>query len=363
MNLFIQCENHIMTNEYNLIPYENQLMISNDFSKISNLLNTTGLYKFLKENDLYQNSKKEFSSMVTGFIENGINKDFHQNLNFFEKIGFLSESKFTKHQQKVGFYKGLTSFTVESTLSLAPAIVDYFYKKEKFTNLKEFVIGGLSFINRENSILIQNKSEVFYRLLGEKFKYSEYENLFNKYINQNIRVFPYLNKSNESEKYKLFNFIISVSDLNNLSVKSRSEEFGEYLGLNTNEIIMALENVKESSDYISDIAKISSGITLTDIFRDISESFSHSKQYSLYSLENAPYSKKRIETREIINNTIKNSLPIVLTSLGTFNTINNISSLIEISSPIVSNILNSEINIKKEIKIQKGFEVLLSKYI
>ncbi len=126
---------------------------------------------------------------------------------------------------------------------------------------------------------------------------------------------------------------------------------------------MALENVKESSDYISDIAKISSGITLTDIFRDISESFSHSKQYSLYSLENDPYSKKRIETREIINNTIKNSLPIVLTSLGTFNTINNISSLIEISSPIVSNILNSEINIKKEIKIQKGFDVLLSKYI
>jgi len=341
--------------QYNLMNDKQINHVFNNFNNINEVLSSSGIYCFVKQNGFFQQAKMEIANLLTSLYEKKANEKFHNSLSFFEKLGYIKDEKVKKHHEKIGFNKSVISFASDSAFVIIPFLIDHFKKCSEAKKIKEFVIGWIAYINKENSILIRKKTEIFYNKINENFTESEFTNIFEKYSNSNIINFPRLIDVDNS--YSFLNFIVSCSDLSNPQIIERINEFGyHWLKLPEKEINFIINNINDSQEYLSDISTFTSA-SIFEFFNDLTESVNHAKQYSFYCLENDIWAQKRFQNRKKIEQTINKALPIALSSLSFYT--NNIFDALLISSvPIFNNLLNSDINFDKAIAIQKKIKII-----
>lgn len=82
----------------------------------SDILNSTGVYSFLKETGALEAAKDALAGVLTGAVESKFNDRFHAGLGFFEKLGFLSDRKYEAHCRRVAFAKGTADFFTRSAV-------------------------------------------------------------------------------------------------------------------------------------------------------------------------------------------------------------------------------------------------------
>lgn len=335
---------------FSLVSQKVQNSVSTFYLNLSDILNSTGLYNFLKENDLYQKTKHELSNFLVSSVERSFNERFHNSLNIFEKIGFLSDTKWQAHQRKVGLTKGLTAFTTTTILDLAPALYDYIYQEKKFDNIIEFLIGWMAYINQQNSVIIQKRVSQFFRAHKREFPISRFQELFQRYSTLKSISFPDLSFDNQDVKYQLFHLILSSSDLQDLKILARAKECGNYLDIPTTQVDEILKNVFENQTIISDIIKFS-GFSIPSLFEDLSQNIQHARECGVYSFENDPFAIERQKNMEIISEA-KKFTPLILGGLSFFT--GEIGDFLLISAtPIINRLINDEIDIDKAVEISK----------
>lgn len=333
-----------------LITEKEKDLVSSYFLNITDILNSTGLYNFLRESDLFQKGKRELADFLVGFVERNQNQRFHESLNLFEKFGFLSNQKWQDHQRRVGLLKGMASFSANTILDLGPLLFDYFYQQQSAKKKIEFLIGWLAYINQRNSVLIQKRVIQFCNALKTEFNAKRYRELFEEYSLQSTPVFPVLENADENAKFQIFQIILSVSDLEKSTVKKRANDLGNFLELSESEILNALSNTTDNQKFISDISKFS-GFSINTILQDLAKNIEHAKQCGIYTFENDPYFEERKRNKEILLEVGKMT-PMLFGGLSFFT--GEIGDFLLISSlPIINKLLNSEINIDKTIEISK----------
>ncbi len=346
--------------QYNLMTPNQINQVFNNFNNINELLCSSGIYSFVKQNGFFQQAKSELSNLLTSYYEKKDNEKFHKSLNFFEKLGFMNDDKIRKHQEKIGFNKSMIAFTTDIAFLIVPFLLEQYKRNSEVKKIKEFVIGWIAYINKENNPLILKKIEAFYSKIKENFMLSEYNNIFEKYANCNIGCFPSLIDANNS--YSFFNFILSCSDLSNQKVNDRIKEFGyHWLNLSESEVSTAISTINDSQEYLSDISTFTA-VSMLELFNDLAQSINHSKQYSNYCIDNDIWALKRIHNRKLIEQSLKNAIPIALSGLS-FYTNNIVDSLLIASTPIINNLLNNEINLEKAIEIQKRIKTIKGKFV
>lgn len=332
-----------------LISQNTQNSVSNFYLNMADILNSTGLYNYLRENEFYQQAKHEFSDFLVTSMERSQNEKFHNSLNFFEKLGFVSNAKWQRHQQKIGLLKGLTSFTSLTALSLLPAVIDVVSRERKFANISEFLIGWLAYINKQNSIVIQKRVLQF--LLACKYDLSadKYLRIFEKYVNSGQIRIPGLSFSNREFGYQLFHLILSASDLSDVNVAKRAEECGDYLGIGEVEMRDILQNVYHNQTLVSDLS-VFSGLSIPCLFEDLSQNFAHARECGFYSIENDPFCQEREKNKKIIAQSVKLSVPLVFGGVSFFT--GEIGDFLLFAAiPVINKLINEKVDIDKTIEI------------
>lgn len=151
-----------MDNQYPLVTSNQQILVSNQFFNLSEILNSTGLYYYLKNDPRYESLKTGVADVLVSYFERNQNQAFHNNLNFLERVGFLSNTKMLAHQKRMGIQKGLLGVGVGGVLNNLPAAIDYMSHAIKVKQIKEFVIGWLAYVNKENPEIVRRAVERFY---------------------------------------------------------------------------------------------------------------------------------------------------------------------------------------------------------
>ncbi|WP_026731799.1 hypothetical protein [Fischerella sp. PCC 9605] len=342
-------------NQFQLISDTQQVLTSNYILRVSDVLNTTGLYNYLRENDAFHKFRREFATLMANAVEGKMNEDFHNTLNFFEKLGFVSNSKYVEHQRRVGLRKGIVSFATSSLIIAAPALIDYIYQNRRAKDLTEFVLGWQAYINKGNAFLIQKRAIQFHSAVNLKFDEQRFREIFERYANRNV--FPTLKGRDESEevRYQLFHTILSACDLNEPMSREVCLDCADVAGLSRNDAEEMISNYGQNQRLVSEVTGFA-GIALGSIFQDLASSFDHAKQCSFYTIENDPYTLERVKWRSMIEGFTKDAitqLPLMMI-MGA----NPSAFALVAGRPIFQRLLNSENNIDKTLEIVRKLKAI-----
>lgn len=333
--------------------------VTNRYLKIYDLNSLSGLYNFLKENDLYEKFKYTIADFIKSFVEGKANDYFHKNLNLFEKMGFLSNKKYLQHQKNMGLLNGFTSLAAMTVIDLAPQIIDLIRTKIRNQKYIEFVVGWLAYINQKQSLILKGRIVKFYDSLGAKFELDEFNNIFDKYSTGNVNDLPALSGLTKEEKYKLFNYILSASDIEDKFVSERIKQFGnEYLAFKILEVEEIMNSVEDNLEYNSDVSSITGFSLLTSSFQSIIGNYDKAKEFAIYNFDNDPFAKIRIKRKEEILKAGKDITPIVMAGF-TFYAGPVGDAILVAATPIIHRLLNDEINIDKTINIHSALKKVM----
>lgn len=257
----------------------------------------------------------DFSHQVASLIANGIEErsaqEFHDSLNFFGKLGFVSKERVEQFEKKVALKKGLATSATYIVLDIAPSVFGYAVNRKNMHNFQKFYISWLAYINRENTIPIERNV----RKLFESDKLKDYNSLFSEFASDNVRIhdLPSLNKSNhiklnnyEVEQMKIFaGNVLRVCDLHDEGVRERAEEFLDVVcKLSAVDVDRLIVGTKSQEDFLSNFI-VCNAITARDICGLIFNSVKKSEAYAIYNIDNDPYRKIRQKRVALIGEGIK----------------------------------------------------------
>lgn len=256
-----------------------------------------------------------FSHQVASLIANGIErystKEFHESLNFFGKLGFVSKERAEQFEEKVALRKGVATSMTYIILDVAPTVFGFIANQRNIHNFQKFYISWLAYINKENTRRIeQNVSKLF-----SPHKIKDYDSLFREFGAENVRIhnLPALNKSNyiklnnyEVEQMKIFaGNVLRACDLCNEDVRERAEEFLDVCcKLSAFDIDRLIAGTKSQIDFLSDFI-VFNAITAKDILGSFFNSVKKGEAYAIYNIDNDPYRKIRQKRAMLVGEGIK----------------------------------------------------------
>jgi len=276
-----------------------QQFVGNRVIRFADVMNTTGLYTFLKENDAFQAGKDALAAVVHGLVENTLNERFHKGLNFFEKMGFLSDRKLQEHSSKVAFLKGGADFAVRAAVDLIPMVIDYVYRNNEFQTLSDFFIAWLAYVNREPSMALQNRVVRLYHGNEREYDHKRFLTVFDDGLSKRPGLLPPLPSSMIDHPEALFATMLAGCDLKNEAVLGRARELGDYLRFKPVQIDEQIGLVLDGGAVVSDLTGFA-GFSLDSLFQDLLVNFHHAREAAVYSVDNDPYHAMRQERKKRI---------------------------------------------------------------
>lgn len=271
---------------------------------------------------LYNDFSHQVISLITTGIEKYSTKEFHESLTFFNKQGFISKEKVKMFEEKVALRKGVATSAASIILAVAPIAFSYVSNQRNLYNFQKFYISWLAYINKENSLRIdQNVSKLF-----SPHKVKDYDSLFREFGAEDITIhdLPSLNKSNyiqlnnyEVEQRKMFaGNILRSCDLHDEAVRERAEQFLDVCcKLSAVDIDRLIIGTKNQVDFLSDFI-VFNAVTARDVFGYVFNSVQKGAAYAIYNIDNDPYRKIRQkkamlagEGIKLIGNTISAIVP------------------------------------------------------
>ncbi len=342
-----------MSNNYPLIPKGQQEVVTDNFIDFREVLNTTGLYYYLKNDTRYDQLKNHVATVLTGLLENKLNQEFHDSLNIIQKLGFFTNNRYQRHMATVGLKKEVLAGGIYGILTLLPAAVDYLTKRIQEKQMKEFVIGWLAYINKDNSSAVRFAADRFYRkMLKEDFNLKQYNRIYENCMSVDKK--PIMHDSFRMKPQALYSYIVSASDIESDDVRSRALEFGDYLNIQTESLEDTLALCKDSAEVISDLSTFTS-ISLSDLFSDIVKSAEHAKQYSEYCIDNDPNAKQREKNKKLV---LKGGATITAAALTVFT--GPVGDAVLVAGyGIVNSLINEELDFKQGAEIGKRLKSVI----
>ncbi|MCM1056252.1 MAG: hypothetical protein NC517_01395 [Firmicutes bacterium] len=260
---------------------------------------------------LYNDFSHQMASLIANGVEMYSTKKFHESLNFWGKVGFVSKERAELFEKKVAFNKGAATAATYIILDVAPSVFGYVANKKNTYNFQKFYISWLAYINKENTLRIEKNV----KKLFDHDKIKNYEELFGEFSAENvsIRNLPSLNKSNyikltnyEVEQMKIFaGNVLRACDLHDEEVRGRAEEFLDVVcKLSAVDIDRLIIGTKSQEDFLSDFI-VFNAITAKDICGSIFNSVKKSEAYAIYNIDNDPYRKIRQKRAILVGEGIK----------------------------------------------------------
>lgn len=259
---------------------------------------------------IYDNFSEQVIALITNGIEKHSAQKFHEALNFFEKLGFVSKEKAKLFEEKTEMQKGIAAGLAYLVLSIAPSLFGYLSNQRDMYNFQKFYISSLAYINRESTYRIKQNVARFFTPCRIKDK--DYDKLFKIFSAENASVDALYRKTYirfnkmEKEQMKIFaGSILRACDWDDEEIRGRAEDFLEkYCKLSAPDIDRLIFNIKEQVDFFSDFV-VFNGITAKDIFASLVNSIEKGQAYAGYNIDNDPYRKIRQKKAMLVGGGIK----------------------------------------------------------
>jgi len=346
--------------DYSLLSEKQKNQVQSYNIKLIDGLNVSNLYNFLRKSPEYEILKKNFAAFLGSLWAQNRNKQFHESLNIFEKLGFLSKIKEKTHYQKVGIERDLVEIAVLAFTNLVPHIIQTYSRKKEANKVIEFVTAALAYVNQEATPLIQARVQFYYRIWNQEFTPDKFRSIFDKYVVDRFPDFPQIPDSLYKQRHTVFQTIISATDLKDPKVVQRASELGEFLGESSIDIEEAIKNTEENLELFSDKTTFER-LTLGNLFKDIVSDVIYLKQASDYTGSYDPFKNVREQRKKIV---VKGSVGLTLAGL-TFFTGPVGDMIIAASAPVINNLINKELDVDTALEIHRRFKALredLSKF-
>lgn len=319
-----------------LTPAQKQF-VGNHIIRFSDVLNSTGLYTFLKEHDAYEKGKDALTDVVIGLLNAKLNERFHTGLNFFEKMGFLSDRKLQEHGKRIAFAKGAADFVTRSLIDITPMVIDHVHRTREFQKLSDFFIAWLAYVNREPSVALQNRVVRLYKDSEREYDHQRFVSLFEESTTKRPGLLPIVPFGMREHPETLYMMMLAGCDLNNEGVLGRAHELGEYLGFNAAQIEQQVGVVLDGSAATSDLTGFA-GFSFDSLFQDLALNVDHARDAAVYLVENDPYQQIRQERKKrILQGSVGLAAAAMTLVSGPVGDI-----VIAASAPIVLNLVSTE---------------------
>lgn len=340
---------------------------SNTLSALVQLDHTSDLL----HSPAYSEGVKMLSSYLANTVMAKKSADFHQNLNWIEKKGFLSESKriaFEESAQRAGQQ---TVLVANIALNSVPYIASLISSNRDKKNIQDFFISWMGYLNKDSEItplMIHNTQSLLQaasiRITQEKIRaemqMSQSQSGSRKHLNKNNR--SILNKAEESNLLSIMNIMLSSADLERSEVKDRALELiNEVFMLPYDEASKKLEDIMAAQEHLSQFLEFSSFSYLT-FFNGFIYSFEEAQRIGVYDVNLDVYAQKRLENRGKIINITKKAAQMVVSagvSYVTGNPMPLLSSvvptkdIVQLSEGLMSSTLNPNVSPEVGMEIMK----------
>lgn len=274
-------------------------VVSNRIVRFADVLNSTGVYTFLKEQGALDKAKDALGRIVTGAVEKNINARFHDGLGFFEKLGFLSDRKYQAHCRKVALAKGISEFFVGGAVDVLPQIVDHVHRSREFEKLTDFFIGGMAFVNREPTIAVQRRVIQLYESNERRYDATSFGLAFRERAAGRVGLLSPVPSSLSERREALYVSMLAGCDLRDPDVLVRARELGDFMRLSAEEVEQHVRVVLDGGEATSELTGFSA-ICISNVFRDLMGNVERAKQAAVYVVENDPYQAVRQQRREAV---------------------------------------------------------------
>lgn len=342
--------------ENGLVISENQLDKVNEYNiRLIDGLNFSNIYNFIHKNPEYEMLKKNLADFLSGIWANKKNKQFHDSLNVFEKLGFLSQIKETAHDFGTVLETNIVKASVFVFSQVVPFMIQKIANKRESDKAIESIIGGLAYINQIPTSQVQSRVQSYYHNYNREFDQDKFKILFDKYAVGHLPIFPEIPLSLFDKRHTLYQTILSSADLKDPKVVERASQYGEFLGENNLVIDETIKNTERNLELISDKANFES-ITVGNLFNDLISDANYIRQSADYTASTDPFKKIRSRNKKIV---VKGTVTATLAGL-TYFTGPVGDMLITASIPVIDTLINNEMNVDTAIKIHDKFKTLKS---
>lgn len=325
--------------------------------------NTAELFK----SELYRKATGEFSGFISGMITHKYEENYHNNLNIFEKNGFISKNKVMVYEKNHSLVKGSSLAATQFVMAGIPVIAKLIGDNLQQKNFEKFFLMWTGYINQTKDItplMVKNIKNILSLMQINKseeqitFALKGYTTAFEylpKLSKRNISAF----NSIEKEQLKaLAKQVISTADLDNISVKERALEFiCEMFNISYIQSGKMLEDIIASQEYLTTVLKFSSVDYMT-FFQQFTNSIEDAKNLSQYDVSMDIYAQQRIKNKKMIvdlgSKVLKSGAKAIITENPAYllEILKPTIDVIEVSESLMSKTLNQDMN------SQKGFELM-----
>ncbi len=318
-------------------------------------LNLSGIYTALRKDPRYKELQRNLADFLSGIWAYKRNQKFHESLNLFEKMGFLSHAKESAHYFRVGLEKDLVKSIVFLFSDVVPYMIQKYTNKRKSDKVIKFFISALAYINQIPSTQVQARVQSLYRIWNRKFEEDKFKSIFDKYAVDHPPIFPEIPDTLFDKRHTLFLSILSVVDLKDAKVVERASEIGELLGESDIDIKEAIKNTEGNLEFFSDKACFER-LTIGNLFNDIISDMSYIREAADYAGSTDVFKQIRERRKKII---VKGSLATTLAGL-TFFTGKVWDAILVASMPIIEILVNKKLDVDVALEIHDRLKALQS---
>ena len=326
----------------------------------------------LLHSDIYKQGVNQFSAYLSGSVMRRKSADFHQSLAWYEKLGFISESKKMDYEKSMERAGKTTALVTNMALNTVPYVVSSFSTNADKKNIKDFFITGMGYINKNSeitSLMVMNTKSLLsaagvHDLSAEQIreKIQKSQNRSGSLMHLSRRNRSSMNSVEESQMLSVMKTMISTADLYNNEIKERALEFVvEVFNLTYNEAEKKLVDIMAAQEHLSQFLEFSSFDYLT-FFQNFIFSFEEAQKIGAYDVNMDVYAKKRRENKEAVFKITKDVAEIAVkagVSYITGDPMPFLSSavpakdIIQLSENLMSSTLNPDISPETGMQLMK----------
>lgn len=273
-------------------------------------LHAVPVYSFLKENGLLEQGKDQLAQMCVGLFQFSSNQQFHDNLNFFERMGFLSKQKEAQHQRLVALKSGALDGVIRVGADLLLYNLEQRKRQQGFDSVLEFYVGWMTTINGTQTRLMQSRTESFYQSMGRNFSPEQFQSIVDKYLDSDKTMAP-RPKLDEVTLQDMFKSLITGVDIESEAVQERIKEFGGYVNMKDSDVEALVTEHHNTSEVISSLHQFTA-LGYDSLFHDLVDDAEKARQSAVFLNEHDPFSNYRAENKQKLLKGVSAGVPILL---------------------------------------------------
>ena len=239
----------------------------------------------LDSKEAYNEVVLNISSFVSNRSELYMNSNFHNSLNFFEKMGLVSQGKQERQIREVGMKKEVIAAATIAAGHALPYLYAWHQEKQAKKAFLTNLVSWSGWIVEEESLVYQGKIK---NILEKNKTYDERKvrSVFEQYAGGELQKLPPFASDNPEVFFKM---LVYLSDTENPEQADRVRALGkEGLGLIESQIKEYLRVARGGQQTTSDFVSFNTNF-ITDYARDLFGSLPQADQFAHYMEINDPY--------------------------------------------------------------------------